>query len=248
MDPWTYKPASDLELSPVQRARSVKREPGLASNVLHLCCHSVSRLYLRLYHRFTIEGAGNLPHEPPFILVGNHASHLDALALAAALPRRLGSRVFPVAAGDVFFETPVTSILSSLILNALPMWRKKCGPHALAELRARLVGEPCGLILFPEGGRSRDGRMQPFRAGLGMLTVGTSVPVVPCYLHGTFAAFPSGSRLPRPHRVRLRVGQPLYFDATPNCREGWQQVVASVEAAVRRLGLSEFERETPCQA
>jgi 1-acyl-sn-glycerol-3-phosphate acyltransferase len=248
MDPWTYKPASDLELSPVERARSLKREPGLASNAGHLFCHGVSRLYFRLYHRLTVEGAGNIPPEPPFILVGNHASHLDALALAAALPRRLCSRVFPVAAGDVFFETPVTSILSSLVLNALPMWRKKCGPHALAELRARLVGEPCGYILFPEGSRSRNGRMQPFRAGLGMLTVGTSVPVVPCYLQGTFAAFPPGSRLPRPLRVRLRVGQPLYFDATPNSREGWQQVVARVEAAVRRLGPSEPDGDIPCRA
>jgi 1-acyl-sn-glycerol-3-phosphate acyltransferase len=248
MDPWSYKPASDLNLSPVERARSLKREPGLVSNVGHLFCHGVSRLYFRLYHRFAIEGSDNLPQEPPFILVGNHASHLDALALAASLPRRLCSRVFPVAAGDVFFETPVTSILSSFILNALPMWRKKCGPHALAELRARLVSEPCGYILFPEGSRSRDGRMQPFRVGLGMLTAGTSVPVVPCFLQGTFTAFPPGTRLPRPRRVRLRVGEPLYFDATPNSREGWQQVVAMAEVAVRRLGPSGPEGDVPCGA
>jgi 1-acyl-sn-glycerol-3-phosphate acyltransferase len=238
MDPWTYKPASDLNLSPVERARSLKREPGLASNVGHLFCHSLSRLYFRLYHRFTVEGAGNIPQEPPFVLVGNHASHLDALALAASLPRWLCGRVFPVAAGDVFFETPVSSILSSSILNALPMWRRNCGSHALAELRARLVGEPCCYILFPEGSRSRDGQIQPFRAGLGMLTAGTSVPVVPCYLQGTFAAFPPGSWLPRPFRVRLRVGEPLYFNATPNSREGWQEAVTRTEAAVRRLGPS----------
>ena len=239
MDPWTYKPASDLELSPVERARSLKREPGLASNVGHLCCHSISRLYFRLYHRLTVEGSGNIPPEPPFILVGNHASHLDALALAAALPRRLCSRVFPVAAGDVFFETPVTSILSSSVLNALPMWRKACGPHALAELRAKLVEESCGYILFPEGTRSRDGRMQPFKAGLGMLTAGTAIPVIPCHLAETFAAFPPNARLPRPHRVSLRIGPPLMFDNVPNTREGWQHVVAVAEAAVRGLGTSE---------
>ena len=134
MEPWSYKPASDLELSPVERARSLQRESGLISNAGHLFCHGLARVYFGTYHRLTVEGAGNLPAEPPFILIGNHASHLDALALASALPRRLCSRVFPVAAGDVFFETPVTSIASALILNALPMWRKKCGPHALAEL------------------------------------------------------------------------------------------------------------------
>ena len=135
MEPWSYKPASDLELSPVERARSLQRESGTISNAGHLLCHGLARVYFGIYHRLTVEGAGNLPAEPPFILVGNHASHLDALALASALPRRLCSRVFPVAAGDVFFETPVTSVASALILNALPMWQ---------EMRAARPGRaPC---------------------------------------------------------------------------------------------------------
>jgi 1-acyl-sn-glycerol-3-phosphate acyltransferase len=235
MEPWSYKPASDLELPPVERARSLRRESGLVSNLGHLVCHGLARIYFRLYHRMTVEGAENLPAEPPFVLITNHASHLDALALAAAMPLRLCSRVFPVAAGDVFFETPVRSIASAFILNALPMWRKRCGPHALAELRARLVGEPCGYILFPEGTRSRDGRMQPFKAGLGMLAAGMSVPIVPCHLTATFEAFPPGARLPRPRRIRLKVGRPLVFDAVPNAREGWTRVASETEAAVRRL-------------
>jgi len=232
MDSWSYKPASDLELSPVQGARSLRREPGLASNLGHRACHGLARAYFRLYHRMTVEGAENLPAGPPFVLIANHASHLDALALASVLPRRLCSRACPIAAGDVFFETPMTSLASAFFLNALPMWRERCGPHALAELRAKLVGDPCGYILFPEGSRSRDGRMQPFKAGLGMLTAGTAVP---CHLAETFAAFPPGARLPRPRPVRLRIGRPLAFDAVPNKREGWQRVVSEAEAAVRDL-------------
>jgi 1-acyl-sn-glycerol-3-phosphate acyltransferase len=235
MERWRYQSASDLELPPVERARRLRRESGLVSDLGHLTCHALARGYFRFYHRITVEGADNLPGAPPFVLVANHASHLDALALASAMPRRLCGRVFPVAAGDVFFETPVTSLASAFFLNALPMWRKRCGPHALADLRARLVGEPCGYILFPEGTRSRDGAMQPFKAGLGMLTAGTSAPVVPCHLRGTFEAFPPGSSLPRPRRVRLTVGRPLVFDGVPNDREGWRHVVSEAEAAVRRL-------------
>jgi 1-acyl-sn-glycerol-3-phosphate acyltransferase len=235
MEPWKYKPASDLELTPVERARSLRRESGLVSNAGHLVCHGLARAYFRTYHRMVVEGAENLPVEPPFVLIANHASHLDALALASAMPRRLCGRVFPVAAGDVFFETPVTSMASAFFLNALPMWRKRCGPHALAELRARLVGEPCGFILFPEGTRSRDGQMQAFKAGLGMLTAGSAVPVVPCHLRDTFAAYPPGARLPRPRQVRLKIGRSLMFDGVPNRREGWDRVVADSEAAVRAL-------------
>src|SRR5262245_22928290 len=169
MEPWVYKPASDLDLPPVERARSLRRESGLASDLGHLVCHGLARAYFRLYHRMGVEGSENLPDDPPFVLVANPASHLDALALASVLPRRLCGRVFPVAAGDVFFETPATSLASAFFLNALPMWRKRCGPHALAELRARLVDEPCGYILFPEGTRSRHGRMTASKAGLGLL-------------------------------------------------------------------------------
>jgi 1-acyl-sn-glycerol-3-phosphate acyltransferase len=208
------------------------------SDLGHLACHGLAWTYFRLYHRLRVEGAENLPVEPPFVLVANHASHLDALALAATMPRRLCSRVFPIAAGDVFFQTPTTSLAFAFFLNALPMWRKHCGAHALVELRARLVGEPCGYILFPEGGRSRDGRMLPFKVGLGMLTAGTVVPVVPCYLGKTFEAFPPGARLPRPRQVRVRIGRPFSFAGVPNARAGWQCVVAEIEAAVHRLAAS----------
>ena len=70
---------------------------------------------------------------------------------------------------------------------------------------------------------------------LGMLTAGTAVPIVPCHLEGAFEAFPAGVRLPRPHRVRLRIGRPLVFDAVPNTRVGWERVVSEAEAAVRLL-------------
>lgn len=236
MKRWRYKPAADLELAPIEGARSVKREPGLPSHLGHLLGHGLARLFFRLYHGLSAEGTENVPQEPPFVLIGNHASHLDALVLASVIPRALCSRVFPIAAGDVFFETPATSIASAVFLNAMPMWRKKCGPHALAELRARLVEEPCGYILFPEGTRTRDGQMQRFKAGLGMLIAGTPVPVVPCHLRGAFEAFPAGARFPHPKGLHLRIGRPLVFDAVPNDRHGWERIVGESEAAVRALG------------
>ena len=152
MKSWNYQPAKDIELKPVERARSLKRESGIWSTFGHLTRHSLVRAYTCLYHRLDVVGREHLPEAPPFVLIANHTSHLDALVIGSALSVRFCDCVFPVAAGDVFFESPALSLFSAQIINALPIWRKNCGPHALAELKDRLVNEPCAYILFPEGG------------------------------------------------------------------------------------------------
>jgi 1-acyl-sn-glycerol-3-phosphate acyltransferase len=236
MKPWKYQPARDGHLSTMERARSVHREAGLLETTAHLGWLLFVRTYLRIFQRMRVRGRENIPREPPFVLLSNHTSHLDAVALSAIVPLRLAHRVFPVAAADVFFETPAGSLFSSVMINALPVWRKSCGPGALRELRDRLVGEPCAYILFPEGGRSRDGQMRSFRAGLGIIIAQTQVPLIPCYLDGAFRAMPPGSPWPRPAKLRVTVGSPMLFDHASNDREGWRTIAREAEDAVRRLG------------
>jgi 1-acyl-sn-glycerol-3-phosphate acyltransferase len=78
--------------------------------------------------------------------------------------------------------------------------------------------------------------MLQFKAGLGMIVAGTPVPVVPCSILGADAALPPGSRLPRPRKLRLKIGPPLNFESAANARPGWEQVAREAEEAVRRLG------------
>ena len=235
MEPWKLQPARDTGLTPAERFRSVRRESGLLESLTHHFCFSLLRSYFAIAHRLTIIGREKLPAHGPFVLAANHCSHLDALVLGAALIPRHRERAFPIAAGDVFFQSTVTSTFSAIMLNALPMWRKNCGPHALADLRQKLQEEKAIFIIFPEGGRSRNGSMMPFKHGLGMLVAETDVPVVPCCLAGTFAALSPHRKIPRPVRIKLAIGQSLDFAATPNNREGWSQIAQSVESAVRSL-------------
>jgi 1-acyl-sn-glycerol-3-phosphate acyltransferase len=180
-------------------------------------------------------GLTSVPAHGPFVLAANHCSHLDALVLGAALRPRHRERAFPIAAGDVFFQTTAVSVFSAIMLNALPLWRKNCGPHALAELRRKLQEEKAIFIIFPEGGRTRTGSMMPFKHGLGMLVAETNVPVVPCGLIGSFEALPPNRKVPRPVRIKLIVGEPLNCAAIPNNREGWSQISRSLESSVREL-------------
>lgn len=245
MDDWNYRPAADQHLQPGDSMKSVRREAGLVGSVTQLGWRVVSRLYLLTYHRLAVYGAENVPTKPPFVLVANHASHLDALVLAAALPWRLRQSAFPIAAGDTFFETKVTTVFAAMMLNALPMWRKRCGAHGMSELRTRLVEEPAIYLLFPEGTRSRTGEMGAFKPGLGMLLGGADIPVVPCHLSGAFNALPSGARWPKPAKLVLRMAPPLRFGSLPNDKVGWRAISEQLEEAVRKLAPEKGDAPSP---
>jgi len=238
MDDWKYEPAHDHGLPPMQRWRSVRRESGLAASIARLGWRAFIRTYLTIWHRLSVTGREHLPAAPPFVLVANHTSHLDAVLLAAAMPAKLRDHVLPVAAGDTFFETPMHAAFAAGLMNALPMWRKNCGRHAMEQLRERLIGEPCAYILFPEGTRSRTGALGSFKPGLGMIVAGTPAPVVPCHISGAFDAWPPKARLPRPKRLRLRIGAPLSFANVENTREGWERIATDLRAAVEGLAPS----------
>lgn len=232
---WTYAPAADHGLAPVDRWRSERREPGLISAAAHSVGLFGLKTYLKIYHRFTLENAENLPTKTPFVMCANHASHLDALVIASCLPRSVRHSTFSIAAGDVFFEIPLIAAFSAAVINALPMWRKKVGRHALDDLKNRLHAGDCGYILFPEGARTRDGNPLPFKPGIGMMVAGTSVPVVPCRLVGCFEALRPTSVVPVPRKISIKIGTPISFADTPQNREGWESVAARIKESVFAL-------------
>lgn len=236
MEPWKLEPAHDHGLPLGERLASVRRESGLLETVAHVVWWRGVRIYLKLAHRLRVEGLEHLPAEPPFVLVANHQSHLDALVLASQLPWRTRMRTHPIAAADTFFDSALTSAFAVTTLNALPMRRGRAGAHALDELRKRLIEERCAYVLFPEGTRSRDGKMGAFKAGVGMFLAGTDVPAVPCHIAGAFEAMPANRRFPRPWPIRLRVGEAVRFGGVANDREGWVRIARELEEAVRDVG------------
>src|SRR5437660_7433816 len=235
MEEWRFEPAHDFGLSAEQRRLSLRREVGLESAISCFLWRSITRVYLAIAHRLEIRGRENLPAHAPFILVANHASHLDAIILAGILPLRFVGAVFPIAAGDTFFTKRASSTLATAFMDSLPIWRKNCGAHSLEDLRERLLKGRSVYILFPEGTRTRTGAMATFKPGLGRLVAGTSVPIVPCYLRGTFAALPASGTVPRWKKICVTIGKPLSFPATANDRAGGQSIADTLEHAVQAL-------------
>jgi len=200
-----------LERRVVDRLRRFPREPDVVVYGFRSVVALLIRGLLRVYLRFEILGAENLPNDKSFVLVANHSSHLDSVCLLAALPLRRLHRAFPVAAADYFFRSLPRSWFASVVMNALPFGRQWRVRESLSLCRSLLAEPGNVLIIFPEGTRSRSGALQSFKPGIGALLAGREVSVLPCYLEGAFRAWPKGRRLPRPRKVRLLIGPPRDF-------------------------------------
>ena len=237
MSDWRYQSAHDLGLSGRERHRSVQRETTLLDSGLRLLWQAYVRIVLKTWNRMAIRGLENLPKQPPFVLVANHTSHLDAIVLSSILPWRWRNEVSPLAAGDYFFSSLAVSEFSAGVLNALPIWRERQRGqrHELADLRGRLINQSAIYIVFPEGTRSRDGELHTFKPGFATLVAGTSIPIVPCHLDGNSTAFPPDKYFLRPHKITLHVGRPMTFETVSNHASGWREIARVVQQETERL-------------
>ena len=95
--------------------------------------------------------------------------------------------------------------------DVVPVDREGGGARGLKAILDRLLAGGA-IILFPEGTRTRDGKLQPARSGIGLTVMKSTAPVVPVRVFGTFEAFGRHLRFPRPHRVAVKYGQPMLFD------------------------------------
>ena len=221
-----------FEQRAVARLRRFPREPDQFVHGFRALVALIIRALLRLYLRFEIIGAENLPNDnKSFVLVANHSSHLDSVCLLAALPLRRLHRTYPVAAADYFFRSLPRTWFAAVLMNALPFGRGMRVRESLAHCR-RLLAEPGNvLIIFPEGTRSKTGEAQAFKPGIGALLQGGETAALPCYIQGAFRAWPKGRCLPRPHKVRLILGAPEQADE----KEGAVAIAARLQQSVEAL-------------
>jgi len=235
MTTWQYHPAADFGATWLQRLRSFPRSPDMTTWGLQRLSSILLRSYLGVFHQLRVEGSEHLRQDESFALVANHASHLDALCLLAALPWSHVHRAFPAAAADYWFRSATGTVVAAGMLNALAMERTGNPRRSLDACRRVLTGPGNVLILFPEGRRSPDGQLLPFRPGIGFLLAGTSHLVIPAYLAGTERALPRGRLVPIPHPIRLHVGAPRRFNQVSANRAGYEQVAAELQESIREL-------------
>ncbi|MFN7065648.1 MAG: AMP-binding protein [Aquificaceae bacterium] len=187
----------------------------------------ILKLFFRLYNRLEVEGLENLQN-PPFILAPNHSSYLDGFVLASALPYSLALKTYFLGAEE-YFRNPITSLFGRLAhvikVNLDKRLRESLQKTAWA-LRLRRV-----VVIFPEGARTRDGKLLPFKKGFAILSKELSVPIVPVAIRGTYEAMSLYDKLPKPKKIKVLFGKPIYPDG-----KSYEDIVEEVRREVETMG------------
>ena len=208
------------------------RMPGL-----YRFCWTLMLGVSRLFFRWQVHGVEHIPPVGPVILAANHVSYLYPPLVGAAVPRAVN-----ILARESLFRVPLMGWLIRR-LKAVPVDREGGGGAGLKAILDRLAAGG-GIILFPEGTRSRDGTIQPAKAGIGLTIIKSDAPVIPVRLLGAYEAWGRHRLLPRPRRVTLVFGPPLDFAAAraesagcprPRLKAIYQEVADELMAAIARL-------------
>ncbi len=190
---------------------------------------TVVQTMVRYYAQPTVKGVDRLSElEGPAVFAANHQSHADTAVIATSIPEPWRNRLIVGAASDYFFGNRVTSAISALFVGAIPIERTALNRRTI-DKAVTLLRSGWSLVIYPEGGRSRDGWGQQFRPGAAFLAKQAGVPVVPVHIRGTFDILRKGRAWPRRSRSVINFGRPLSFDEGENNRRFTKRLQAAVE-------------------
>ena len=207
----------------------------LASRLRELLVCGVLGPLMDLYTRRRVTGLESLNDlTGPVVFVANHNSHMDTPVILRALPGRWRRRTAVAAATDYFYHKRRNALSASLAFGTVPLDRGSgagVGRNQTAHLD-RLIREGGSLLVFPEGTRSRDGRVGRLRSGAALLALEHQLPILPIYVSGTREAMPRGHRWMvfkagrpgRRHPIEIRFGTPIVAGAGDRPSEVMERV------------------------
>ena len=181
-----------------------------------------------IFFRLRVDGMENLPKRP-FVLAPNHSSYLDAPILTAALPWEAFHNVFYVGTSEIFGSGSMRKLAQ--FLHLIPV---DPDSNLVPAMRAGAYGLRAGkiLVLYPEGERSIEGVPKKFKKGAAILAQHLNVPIVPVAEYGFHRAWPRGKGFQGFHRLRIRVGKPIYPDMNEKPELAYERLTTELRSRV----------------
>jgi long-chain acyl-CoA synthetase len=160
--------------------------------------------------------------KPPVLFISNHVTDVDAALILSALPWAWRYRIAIAMAGEILREwrmnAKVQYALGAALFNVFSLPRQS-GFRQSFEYAGEAVDRGFSILIFPEGTETRDGRIQPFKAGIGLLASELNVPVVPIMLRGLFEVKKRKQRFVKPGTVSITFGDPITFTGGPTAAD-----------------------------
>ncbi len=159
-------------------------------------------VFCKIFFRLRLFGRENIPKKGAFILAANHQSYLDPVLCGATLHRQMHYLARESLFSNRFFAGLISSV------NTLPLKQAE-GDLTTVRKVIELLKAGNGVCLFPEGTRTNDGRIEPFKPGLGLLCRRGNAAIIPAVIDGAFECWPRHKRMFSFGSVWIQIGQPI---------------------------------------
>ena len=194
--------------------------------------YHLTKLLARIFFRLRVIHRERMINHGPVILAANHQSYLDP-PLAGSVSDRA---VYFLARRSLLNGWFLGWILPKL--NVIPVDSETGRDRTALKALIRILKAGQGTLVFPEGQRTPDGKLQAAQPGVGLVIAKTLAPVVPIRIFGAYDAWPIHEKWPRPGRVTVVVGQPIFFtqeDVASGGKEVYQRLSQRVMDAIAAL-------------
>ena len=205
------------------------------SKVFYFIVKNFFRILLMIYNRCSSRWLEKLSPSEKFIVACNHASNLDPLIVGCFFPRMLRY----LAKEELFTGWFLGTCIKAL--GAVPVSRSS-NASAAGALKGfmKLYQEGSDVLIFPEGGRTLDGKLQPLEAGVALIAAHEHAPILPVFIHASFRAMPPGSAFVKPTKLRVTFGKPLRFsDEVYDSKQGRKIIMDALTESFRELEAGE---------
>ncbi|MEW5806860.1 MAG: lysophospholipid acyltransferase family protein [Acidobacteriota bacterium] len=178
----------------------------------------------KTFFHLKVEGKEHIPKYGPYIIVANHLSYLDPVAVHGVSRRQLS--FFMLA--EWYYDRRHRWFYD--IFGCIPLKKGGANPEAF-ERAIKVINQGDPFVIFPEGGVSRTGKIMTWQPGVGLLALRTGAPVIPVIIRGTSEVLPAGSSELKVHPVSVYAGPPLSF----NVKKRGTTTRSEVQEATRKI-------------